>query len=383
MASSIGWLDHDREDADRARRLISLFSRAEARDELGLGTIRDAFSDLLLPGTSTIQTRLRYFILIPRIMGEISPRLPKAPDREAALRRREADLIDQLGEARDKRGLIGADAGKDLKRMPSAVYWHGLGRWGIRLAPNDGVALTLDKMAAGTDCWSPVPDDGALDGFVMTPAERDFVIEQLEGLKVAGTAPAISWLFSNAHRFIKALGGRGALLNAGLEEALSAMQGSGAPATLVEDVRCAALLAQVMHGAALLYNEMLAGHFDDGEKAREYSAWLDSWRRELPRQPLDPGVLLAPVRRTLEGRPLNPHTLAFVEGWFALAWKAPRGAEAKALVKAREQATKPARARLSKPAGKGEWSGASGASRLDFRWATTRQYLLDLTGPAR
>lgn len=383
MASSIGWLDHDREDADRVRRLISLFSRAEARDELGLGTIRDAFSDLLFPGTSTIQTRLRYFILIPRIMGEISPRLPKAPDREATLRRREADLIDQLGEAQDKRGLIGADAGKDLKRMPSAVYWHGLGRWGIRLAQHDGVASTLDKMAAGTDCWSPVPEDAPLDGFMMTPAERDFIVEQLHGLEVAGSTPAISWLFSNATRFIKALGGRVALREAGLEEALAAMHEAGAPAPLVEDMRCAASFAQVMHGAALLYNEMLAVHFGDEERVDQYSGELDRWRRGLPRRPLSPGILLGPVRRILDGRQLNPITLAFVESWFALAWTAPQGPEARALIKAREQATKPARSRLSKPAGKSEWSGASGASRLDFRWATTRQYLLDLTGPVR
>lgn len=89
MASIVGWVDYDQGDADRARQLISLFSTPEARDELGLGAIRDAFSDLLFPGTSTIQTRLRYFIFLPRIMSEIERRLARAADREAILRKRE------------------------------------------------------------------------------------------------------------------------------------------------------------------------------------------------------------------------------------------------------------------------------------------------------
>ncbi len=37
--------------------VIDLFGEDDTRDELGLGTIRDGFADLLFPGTSTIQTR--------------------------------------------------------------------------------------------------------------------------------------------------------------------------------------------------------------------------------------------------------------------------------------------------------------------------------------
>lgn len=37
-------------------------------DELGIGSIRDTFSDELFPGTSTIQTRARYFLFVPWIM---------------------------------------------------------------------------------------------------------------------------------------------------------------------------------------------------------------------------------------------------------------------------------------------------------------------------
>ncbi len=38
---------------------MDLFREEEARDGLGIDAVRDALSDLLFPGTSTIQTRLR------------------------------------------------------------------------------------------------------------------------------------------------------------------------------------------------------------------------------------------------------------------------------------------------------------------------------------
>ena len=38
---------------------------------LGLGTVRDAFSAMLSPGTSTIQTKLRYFIFLPWIFSRL------------------------------------------------------------------------------------------------------------------------------------------------------------------------------------------------------------------------------------------------------------------------------------------------------------------------
>jgi hypothetical protein len=42
--------------------VISAFREQDTRDELGLGTIRDGFANILFPGTSTIQTRARYFL---------------------------------------------------------------------------------------------------------------------------------------------------------------------------------------------------------------------------------------------------------------------------------------------------------------------------------
>lgn len=65
--SFLAWIDFDQADRDRTRRIMDLFGQEDSRDELGLGSVRDALADLMFPGTSTIQTRLRYMLFVPWI----------------------------------------------------------------------------------------------------------------------------------------------------------------------------------------------------------------------------------------------------------------------------------------------------------------------------
>ncbi|MCS5947611.1 DUF6361 family protein [Klebsiella pneumoniae subsp. pneumoniae] len=62
MASTLGWLDHDANAQSKTLNILALFQQKESRDELGIGSIRDSFAEQLFPGTSTIQTRLRYML---------------------------------------------------------------------------------------------------------------------------------------------------------------------------------------------------------------------------------------------------------------------------------------------------------------------------------
>jgi len=73
--SALGWVSFGSAEAEAVNALIGALTDSEARDELGIGAIRDGFSDLLFPGTSTVQTRLRYFLMIPRIFLQ-PPRSP-------------------------------------------------------------------------------------------------------------------------------------------------------------------------------------------------------------------------------------------------------------------------------------------------------------------
>jgi hypothetical protein len=65
MTSTFSWLDFSENERQKVLDAIEVFGRQDTRDELGIGTVRDAFADLFFPGTSTIQTRAKYFLFIP------------------------------------------------------------------------------------------------------------------------------------------------------------------------------------------------------------------------------------------------------------------------------------------------------------------------------
>ena len=67
LASTLAWLDTSERDRRRALDVIDLFALRDTRDELGIAAVRDSWADRLAPGTSTIQTRARYFLFIPWI----------------------------------------------------------------------------------------------------------------------------------------------------------------------------------------------------------------------------------------------------------------------------------------------------------------------------
>jgi len=110
-------------------------SQREARDELGIGFIRDAISNVLFPGTSTIQTKLKYFLFVARIYNEIENKARAgALERPySALENTERICINRIAEKYEGTGETGVFGriSKNIKRLPSSVYWNGLEKWGI------------------------------------------------------------------------------------------------------------------------------------------------------------------------------------------------------------------------------------------------------------
>ena len=130
MTSSFGWLALDPGHRRRMVESVDQFRDQGTVDDLGLGRIRDTFSDTLFPGTSTLHTRLRYVLFIPWLPQDASHEETLA-DMQAAFRENEFRLIDALkrGEAANgAEGVMGRDAGDNLQRLPSAVYWGMLSR---------------------------------------------------------------------------------------------------------------------------------------------------------------------------------------------------------------------------------------------------------------
>ena len=119
MVSRFAWLDHSESDRRKALDVVDLFREQDTRDELGIGTVRDALADSLFPGISTIQTRAKYLLFIPWIYQTLEAGRTKSSDIARMARRHEIDLIYQLLKSDDTDGVIGKDAKAGLQRLPS------------------------------------------------------------------------------------------------------------------------------------------------------------------------------------------------------------------------------------------------------------------------
>lgn len=102
-------------------------------DELGIGAVRDAFADYFFPGTSTVQTRAKYFLIVPYILMEAGMGL-YGSDLNAILRR----INDEERACRDimitysSDGVIGSLVPESwVIRAPSNIYWNGIRKFGI------------------------------------------------------------------------------------------------------------------------------------------------------------------------------------------------------------------------------------------------------------
>ena len=67
---SLGWIDFSKNERNKVLNVIHLLDEPAAIDELGIGAIRDAFADYFFPGTSTVQTRAKYFLIVPYVLME-------------------------------------------------------------------------------------------------------------------------------------------------------------------------------------------------------------------------------------------------------------------------------------------------------------------------
>ncbi len=127
----LGWIDFSKEQRNKVISVINLLSEPEAVDELGIGIIRDGFANIFFPGTSTVQTRAKYFVLVPYILNDLEHKKGMTADKMLnSLNEQELDLIDVLKKGGEK-GVIGELSGKKLKRKPSDIYWNGIRTYGI------------------------------------------------------------------------------------------------------------------------------------------------------------------------------------------------------------------------------------------------------------
>ena len=130
---SLGWIDFSNDERNKVLNVIHLLDEPVAVDELGIGAVRDAFADLFFPGTSTVQTRAKYFLIVPYVLMEAGSG-KYGSDLNTILRRvdnEERNCRDILIKISND-GVIGSLVTKSwVLRTPSSIYWNGIKQIGI------------------------------------------------------------------------------------------------------------------------------------------------------------------------------------------------------------------------------------------------------------
>ena len=394
MPSSFSWLAHSESERQKALDVIDLFRERDTRDELGIGQIRDALSDLLFPGVTTIQTRAGYFLFIPWIYLYLEARRVPSKSIAARARAEEVRLIDALASSEDPAGTIGIEARDALKRLPSLVYWGGLGVWKIRLFPYscDQYHRSRDAFYGHVERW------------------------KREGLEVAEGRQPRSWhpglpdppgdfpaRASFRLRYEDAVYLQERTLITVPDTLLAFLVGAGQPLNRVEfpwdlpvdtlpakfrtQLSHARNLSAVIHGAALLYNLMLAEKAEKHDWVEGYRGEMAAWAKRLERRKAelaswDRGDFWATVDSSSLG--IRVPARRFVDAWFKLALDG-KGSHrlvddpgARLLIENRELRLKGPRARLRSQRALELWSGAAGIARLDYRWRVVRDIVRDI-----
>ncbi len=383
--------------------MLQLFSEKDTVDDLGIGTVRDAISNSLFPGTSVIQTRARYFLFVPWLFRRVEQRHPqqlvaKATDMER-------NLILALKEGGDLAGLIGVERGKDVRTLPSAIFWGGLVRYGIFLSPSltirqygRHVARGLAALDAEDEIgdrlqsfWQreipdPPPDLFKLKTatFDLTRAEAEWLCERVISSDRPDQPVSLLTAYIRDLRCGKALVTADAMWDAALP--------TDTPASIADLVQHGQRFSCAVQGAALFYNLILAEERldtdlepTDGTSVDNYRLRLDEWTANATRVGLAAWasriddfwqcILVSGVRVPRETRD-------FLDSWARFLADEPRriatSRDARDLIRGREIQHKRGQARLANKKRLREWTGNAGTRPLVFRWPQVQRMLSDI-----
>lgn len=393
--STLTWIDHSEKQRRQILEAIDLFREKDTRDELGLAGIRDTFSDMLFPGTGSLQTRARYFFFVPWMY--LGFEVARVPSSEVTRKRRafEIALIDRLAESADASGTIGIRARSELQRLPSSVYWNGLKVLGICQFPGSQADYhrSLDRRLASSKALR-LNDDGepiggvarawhasipAAPGSFSGKASFALTTEEVHYLK--------GRVLENHRSSLFAFMLDRDYVDAEVAFAWDHTASQDLPSHLHRELDHARCFSEVMHGASIFYNLYLSEMDPRREEVVEgCEALLGEWLKLLSDRR---GHLAEWYRddfwKLLYARQYVPSvgTKAFVDEWCRRVLSGDagklRGATGtRDLIFSRESQIKGALARSTNRRSREMWNGEAGLGRLDFRWSNARILLQDI-----
>ena len=153
----LGYINFSSEEQLKMHQVIQAIQEHQAIDELGLGRIRDAFSNKLFPGISTLHNRAKYYAILPSLFLEAEKGTYKSANEvRAKVLNLEIMLTRQLlrgTEPTNNRGITGSSVintaktenNKYVKYDPVYIYYGALVSYGMILTNSNIYNLIYER----------------------------------------------------------------------------------------------------------------------------------------------------------------------------------------------------------------------------------------------
>lgn len=226
----IGFVHFDREDQKKYLAAISRITEGGAIDELGVGRLRDYYSDRLFPGVSSLHQHAKYFSLMPQLYREavMDYKYNTISEVRPTIRKLEIELTKKLCEGSPGvKGITGSDAlregGKYVKYDPMYIYGMALQTYGIVKTDSLEQAIFYAskkyherpvKLSAKDDEQGDSEDQDSVLSFlsfpsnleykwkdgcslILTPSEQDFLTRHILEISKATKNSLLHYLLDN------------------------------------------------------------------------------------------------------------------------------------------------------------------------------------------
>lgn len=377
----VGWIDFSSKDREKAMAVIDLMKENGAVDELGIGVVRDRLADLLFPGTSTIQTRAKYFFIVPWCMIEAEKNFKNKVDYLKRLNNIETDVIKALikNEPSNTTGIIGKDSIGTLKRKPSEIYWNGLRTYKImpfNISRNQYIS------SIKTNKNHDIEEGDDKDSYYLDNDEIRWNITKFrknwkENLTLSLTKEEAEFLKEKITRYYPNSLYSYIINNKDIsledEDIYDLTFKNTLPEVVRSDLDLALNFGKVIHGAHIRYNIILRQK--NSVEIEDYEDYWNQWCNEMSQFNWDKFN----IDRIYEFAQTTKGTKEFIEGWF----KAIREldninlGQLDKMIEAREYSLKGQRAKL-KNYGNVDVSKWVGLGMLEYRWRNVKTLVKDI-----
>ena len=350
----IGFIDYSHNERNKILSTLKLLGERNTLDELGVGTIRDAYADILFPGISTLQTRAKYFVLVPYLFYAAMSQTENGKIRSSQeFRAWIGDAENRIAAALTKNcpnetGIIGINAyrqNRSVKIKPSMIYWNGLKALGILRSDNasiDSACKLLYSVARRKAETEMILDGDSFDdptarnqnGALFLPIQPDD--DFIQSIRMALTGKEAEFLRDCILRSVPK-----SLLAFFVKRRMVSESFLSVPDELLEpdlrrDYNYARGFSRFIYGAHIRYNVIYSDYTDQAMIER-YEQWRDAYLSS----PIDLEKVLARI-------PCGPDVANFCRGFRQFVMSGDLKALDRLIVR-REISAKGERAKLRKP----------------------------------